>query len=310
MRLLIAERQHQIYADYVRQQVPYLDVFASDDPATLCQQAGNCTIWLGQPDLLAGLLRQGHKPDWLQSTWAGIKPLLATDLPHDYQLTRAVGIFGQVMAEFMLCHMLAHQRQLAQQWQEQRERHWNNRSPQSLAGRRVLIVGTGDIGLRVAQFLAPFGLKLTGIASSARQLPPFERVGDLRDLPTFAAETDFLINLLPDTDDTHDLYDEALFACMQPHALFINAGRGGAVVDSDLVAALQQGQLAGAVIDVCRQEPLLTEHPFWNTPNLLLTGHSSAPTDPHLMAKLFIDNLRCYQSAKPLMGRVDFSRGY
>ena len=82
------------------------------------------------------------------------------------------------------------------------------------------------------------------------------------------------------------------------------------MVDDDLVAALEQGRLAGAVIDVCRQEPLPPGHPFWTAPRLLLTGHSSAPTDPALMAELFLHNLVRWQAEEPLRGEVDFARGY
>jgi phosphoglycerate dehydrogenase-like enzyme len=231
-------------------------------------------------------------------------------LPTNYALTRAVGIFGQVMAEYVLCHLLAHERQLFARLAAQLEQRWDNRLPRSLAGRKVLIVGTGDIGLGVAQFLAPFGIELLGIASSPRSLPPFRQVAGLDELPRLVAEADYLINLLPDTPATRDIYDAALFAACKPSALFINAGRGVAVIDQALVSALQQGQLAGAVIDVCREEPLPAGHPFWGTPGLLLTGHSSAPTDPRLLVQLFVDNLISWRSGLALQGNVDFARGY
>jgi phosphoglycerate dehydrogenase-like enzyme len=162
----------------------------------------------------------------------------------------------------------------------------------------------------VAQFLAPFGVELTGVASRARQLAPFSEVVGLSELARVAAEADYLINLLPDTPATRDVYAAALFAQLKPGALFINAGRGVAVVDTELVEALEQGQLAGAVIDVCRQEPLPAGHPFWTAPHLLLTGHSSAPTQPRLMVQLFLDNLARYRGGTELQGLVDFARGY
>ena len=312
MRLLIAEAAYRTYADLLREAASEreLEILASDNAAELARYAGSCPLWLGQPDLLAPLLRAGHKPQWLQSTWAGITPLLAADLPKDYVLTRAVGIFGQVMAEYVLCHLLAHERQLFAALADQVARDWQNRAPSSLRGRLVLIVGTGDIGLSVAQFLAPFGVELRGVASTPRALPPFNEVSGLADLPRLAADADYLINLLPDTPATRDLYDAALFAVLKPSALFINAGRGVAVVDADLVQALEQQQLAGAVIDVCRQEPLPADHPFWNTPHLLLTGHSSAPTEPRLLVQLFIDNLVNWRQGSALDGHVDFARGY
>lgn len=310
LRVLIAEGEHRRYAALLREQAPELEVFASDQLGDLQHQASICPVWLGQPDLLAALLRQGVRPHWLQSTWAGITPLLAADLPSDYRLSRAVGIFGQVMAEYVLGHLLAHQRQLFARLAAQVEQRWDNRAPQSLAGRTALIVGTGDIGLSVARFLAPFGMQLLGIASSPRHLPPFRQVAGLDELPSLAAEADYLINLLPDTPATRDIYDAELFAACKPSALFINAGRGVAVVDQALVSALQQGQLAGAVIDVCRVEPLPAGHPFWDAPRLLLTGHSAAPTDPCLLVQLFVDNLQRWRAGEALVGQVDFTRGY
>jgi phosphoglycerate dehydrogenase-like enzyme len=310
LRVLIAETDHALYAELLREQAPELELCGSDRRDELAEYAAQCPLWLGQPDLLAPLLREGMQPQWLQSTWAGITPLLANDLPTTYPLTRAVGIFGQVMAEYVLCHLLAHERQLFARLAAQVEQHWDNRLPQSLRGRKALIVGTGDIGLSVAQFLAPFGLELYGVASSPRHLPPFTEVAGLADLPRLVGDADYLINLLPNTPSTRDVYDAALFAVCKPSTLFINAGRGVAVVDQALVNALQQGQLAGAVIDVCREEPLPAGHPFLDAPRLQLTGHSSAPTDPYLLVQLFVDNLTRWRAGGELRGLVDFVRGY
>ncbi|UZE25164.1 D-2-hydroxyacid dehydrogenase [Pseudomonas sp. B21-056] len=310
MRVLIAEHDHAVYAQLLRQAAPDIEVLTSGDSAELSRLAADCTVWLGQPDLLATLLRQGHRPRWLQSTWAGITPLLAEGLTRDYRLTRAVGIFGQLMAEYVLTYMLGHEREVLARLVSQVERKWDNRQGQGLAGRKALIVGTGDIGQRIAQFLVPFGVQLYGIASEARELAPFVEVGAMQDLPRLVGEVDYVINLLPNTPHTHDVYDAALFKQFKPTGLFINVGRGVAVVDADLVQALKDGHLAGAVIDVCRQEPLPQRHPFWTAWGLLLTGHSSAPTSPPLMMQLFLDNLRAYQAGEALRGEVDFTRGY
>ncbi|GLO35911.1 2-hydroxyacid dehydrogenase [Pseudomonas putida] len=294
----------------MREAAPEVEILTSGDSAELARHAAQCPVWLGQPDLLASLLRQGHKPDWMQSTWAGITPLLADGLPRDYRLTRAVGIFGQVMAEYMLTYMLGHEREVLSRLVSQVERRWDDRPGRTLEGRKVLIVGTGDIGQRVAEFLQPFGVVLYGVASSAREQAPFVEVAALADLPRMVGQVDYVLNLLPDTPATHDLYDAALFKCFQATALFINAGRGAAVVDADLVEALKEGHLAGAVIDVCRQEPLPKQHPFWTAWGLLLTGHSSAPTSPAAMVRLFVENMQAYEAGRGLRGEVDFAKGY
>lgn len=310
MRVLIAEHDYLTYTELLRKAVPDIEVLSSGDSAELSRMAAETPIWLGQPDLLANLLRQGHTPQWLQSTWAGITPLLAPGLNRDYRLTRAVEIFGQVMAEFVLTYMLVHEREVLARLVSQVERKWDDRRAHGLSARKALIVGTGDIGLTVAQFLVPFGVQVSGVASTARTQAPFVEVGALEDLPRLAAEADFVINLLPDTPQTHDLFDAKLFACFKPSALFINVGRGVAVVDADLVEALKEGHLAGAVIDVCRQEPLPQRHPFWTAWGLLLTGHSSAPTSPTAMTRLFVENLQAYAAGDALRGEVDFGKGY
>lgn len=310
MRLLIAESDHALYAERIRSACPDLQLVASTQPEQLRALAGGCDLWLGPPDLLAPLLREGLRPQWLQSTWAGITPLLAAGLPRDYRLSRAVGIFGQVMAEYVLGHMLTHERRLFARLAAQVEQRWDHSLPRSLRGRRVLVVGCGDIGQSVATFLQPFGVQLRGVASQAREQAPFAEVAAMEALPRLVAWADYVVNLLPDTPTTRDLYDADLLAHFREEAVLINAGRGVAVVDADLLAALERNQLAAAVIDVCREEPLPPGHPFWTAPRLLLTGHSSAPTDPALMSELFIDNLTRWQAGEPLRGEVDFARGY
>lgn len=310
MRVLIAEQDHALYARLLREALPELEVRTSGDSAELSALAADCPVWLGQPDLLATLLRQGHAPGWVQSTWAGITPLLAEGLAREYRLTRAVGIFGQVMAEYVLTYLLGHEREVMARLVSQVERKWDGRPGRSLEGRRVLIVGTGDIGQQVAEFLLPFGITVYGVASQAREQAPFVEVVGLDDLGRMVGQVDYVVNLLPDTPVTHDVYNAALFARFNPEAVFINAGRGVAVVDADLVEALKLGHLAGAVIDVCRQEPLPQRHPFWTAWGLLLTGHSSAPTSPTAMVRLFVENLRAYEAGQGLRGEVDFERGY
>lgn len=308
MRVLLLERDHARYAELLSAAAPDLQLLAGEQATA--GEARTCPVWLGQPDLLLPLLHQGLRPDWLQSTWAGITPLLGIGLPRDYRLTRAVGIFGQPMAEYVLTYLLLHRRRVLARLASQVEQRWDNQAPPSLRGCRVLVVGAGDIGSDIARFLAPFGVELRGIAREPRAIAPFAEVHGLDALAEQAAWADCLVNVLPDTPATRDLYDAALFAGLRAEALFINAGRGVAVVDADLVAALRAGQLAGAVIDVCREEPLPPGHPFWDAPRLLLTGHSSAPTEPAAMAALFLDNLQRYRDGQQLRGEVDFARGY
>ncbi|NKI75379.1 D-2-hydroxyacid dehydrogenase [Dickeya sp. CFBP 2040] len=281
-------------------------VIGSGEPA----QAATCDIWVGEPDKAARLLAQGVKPLWLQSTWAGYQPLLAAGLPRDYRLSRAVGVFGQPIAEYVIAYLLQHELHLAQRYRSQQSGEWKKVLPGSLFGRRVLIVGAGDIGREVAAFLQPFGVVLHGIAHSPREMPLFERVDGLSSLEQAVASADYVINILPDTPETTNIYHAKVFAAMKPSALFINVGRGTAVVDADLCTALSERRIAAAVLDVFRQEPLTESHPFWQTPNLTITAHVAGPLVPARLGELFLDNLPRFRQGLALVGEVNFSRSY
>lgn len=305
--VLLLEDAAAGYVEAWRQLAPELELQVPADPVEAVRLAQRPCYWLGQPDRAAALLREGVKPLWLQSTWAGYAPLLAADLPDDYRFSRAVGLFGQSIGEYVLTYLLQHERQVAARQLSQREGHWDTRAPGTLAGRRLLLVGAGDIGQDIARLFAPFGMILTGVARSARTSPGFARVVPLAELHQVARDADFVVNLLPDSGSTRDLYDADFFAALPAGALFINAGRGTSVVDAELIAALESGQLAGAVLDVFRQEPLPAEHPFWRTPNLHLTAHVAGPTPPAAAVRLFLDNLQRLQQGQPLRGAVDLA---
>lgn len=309
--LLVIEDDYQDYAHLMSQHAPDWQVLAGSNAEMLKKEASRCKIWLGLPNQMATLLRAGVTPPrWIQSTFAGITPLLADDLPKDYLLSRAVGVFGQQMAEYVLTYMLAHERQVLSRFMAQHIPYWLPDHTGSLYNKQVLIVGAGTIGVSVANFLKPFGVKLTGIATTRASIEPFEQIGTLANLQNLATQADYIINLLPDTPLTHNIFNTALLSQFKSTAVFINAGRGASIVDQDLMQALQNKHLALAVLDVFRTEPLPSDHPFWNTPNLLITEHTAAEGCPALIFKLFTDNLKRFEQQQQLAGQVDFNRGY
>lgn len=310
-KLLIIDNYYKDYANLMADQYPDWQVFAGNDVDSLKEAAGQCDIWFGLPNRFVELLKLGTKtPKWMQSSFAGIAPLMAADLPKDYTLTRAVGVFDQLMAEYVLTYLLANERQVLDRYKSQQQHYWLPDQPSTLFGKHVLIVGAGTIGTGVAKFLKPFGVKLTGIATKAKMLAPFEKVGALDELADFVIDADYIINLLPDTPETHNIYTSAIFAKMKETAVFINSGRGAAVVDEELVIALDKGRPRLAVLDVFRTEPLSENHLFWRIPNLLITEHTAAISTPSLIFDLFSKNLQKFIKQQPLTGIVDFNKGY
>ncbi|OSN03323.1 D-2-hydroxyacid dehydrogenase [Lonsdalea iberica] len=305
--LLILDSRADEIKSALRHAASDIELVTSDGSVA---QAAQYDIWVGEPKQAVPLLAQGVRPQWLQSTWAGFKPYLAQGLPRDYRLTRAVGVFGQPIAEYVLAYLLRHELHLEERRENQCQRRWQPRLPGSLAGRQVLIVGAGDIGGEVADFLQPFGVKLFGIVNTPRSLPHFKHVAALADLPNVVAGADYVVNLLPDTTRTTDIYHAGVFAAMKSSALFINVGRGTAVVEDDLLFALHHGQIAGAVLDVYRQEPLPESHPFWQTPHLTISPHVAGPMVPALLAQLLVGNLSRFIAREPLRGEVSFTQAY
>ncbi len=126
----------------------------------------------------------------------------------------------------------------------------------------------------------------------------------------FAQGLDYLVSVLPRTEDTNKIVDAQLLEALPRHAVFVNVGRGNAVDEAALEMALKEGRLSAAVLDVFEQEPVPAEHPFWSTPNLYMTYHTSAISYPEDITRVFIENYQLYIEGKPLKYIVDFDRGY
>ena len=156
-------------------------------------------------------------------------------------------------------------------------------------------------------------MRVTAIRSSRRSGPPFvAKVGLNEDLKTFLGDADVVVNCLPMTPDTEDLFDTELFGLMKTTAFFVNVGRGGTVDTDALVAALENRVIAGAGVDVTDPEPLPEGHPLWKAPNLVITPHFAAWSDAgrELHWLLFRENLRRFVAGERLLSVVDPQRGY
>ena len=153
-------------------------------------------------------------------------------------------------------------------------------------------------------------MRVRGLNTSAKQKPHFERCFSLQDIDHFASDLDILVALLHDTIATNDLVDSSVLRRLNRCAILINGGRANCIVEPDLIAELDCGQLSHAVLDVMRQEPLPANHPLWRVNNLSITSHTSAPTRIDDMAAIFCDNYRRFHAGAALQHIVDFERGY
>ncbi len=249
--------------------------------------------------------------DILFSVGAGVDQFDVSRLPPDLPVVRMVepGIVDG-MVEYVTLATLALHRDLIDYIARQRARVWEPIRLRSAAGRRVGVLGLGMLGSAVLEKLRGFCFDCAGWSRSPRALDGVRCFAGAGALPDFLARTDILICLLPLTDMTRGILNRELFARLPKGAALVNAGRGGHLVEADLITALDSGHLSAAVLDVAEAEPPPPNHPFWIHPRILLTPHVASMTQPDTAVSVVLDNIRRHQSGEPLRGLVDRARGY
>ena len=252
----------------------------------------------------------------IQSLWAGVdRLLLDPTLPPGVPIARMVDpAMNASMAETALWATLALHRGFFDYARAQRQAVWQP-GPQRRADQvSVLVLGLGQMGLTAARRIAQQGYRVRGWSQRPRP------GGDAAEgvachagqdaLPRLLTDSDIVINLLPLTPATAGLLNARFFAALPRGAGLANLARGAHVVDADLLAALDGGQLGHAVLDVFHTEPLPTEHPYWTHPRVSVLPHVAAQTDPVSASQVVADNVRALGAGRPLSHLVDRARGY
>jgi len=284
-------------------------IAAAVDAATARTTWSGQSVLLGQPDLLSEVVDEMPAVRWVQSTWAGVSPLLNMGRK-DFVLTGVRGTFGPQMAEYVLGYLLARELKLVQRREQQERRAWWQADSGTLHGKSLGIMGTGSIGRHIARMAAPFGLRVTGFSRSGAPVAGFEQVFPAAGLAEFLAGPDYVVCVLPDTPATRHLLNEDAFRCMRPECYLVNVGRGSLIDEAALLEALRRGDLAGAVLDVFGQEPLPPGSPLWQAPGLTVTAHVAAKSMPQEIARIFIGNYSRFLAGEALQHPIDFERGY
>jgi phosphoglycerate dehydrogenase-like enzyme len=267
----------------------------------------------------AAVLTKATHLEWIQWGEAGVErcvqqPLVRARRP---LVTNTQRTGAPSMAEHVLALMLALSRHLPAFLREQQGRHWmawDAVAPLTdLDGKTVLVVGLGGIGTEVARRAHALGMRVIATRASGHTGPEYvSYVGLPDELLKLTREADYVVNCLPLTPQTTAIFNREFFATMKHSAYFISVGRGRSTVTADLVAALDNGTIAGAGVDVVDPEPLPDDSPLWRAPHLIITPHISADT-PAARANyslLLRENLRRYVAGEPMLSVVDIERGY
>jgi len=270
------------------------------------------------PDELRQLVHSSKRLRFVQATSAGAgQQVEAAGLSED-DLTRVAiatssGVHAGPLAEFALLGMLAFARGLPRLEEDRAARRWDHYPTPDLAGRTIVVLGTGAIGTRIVQLAKAFGTYVIGINSSGKQpdapVDEYFAAGRLADL---APRADVLVITLPETPDTIGMVDAGVLAALPSGAILVNVGRGRVVDEGALVELLRAGRLAGAALDVTAQEPLAPGSPLWELPNVILSPHTAAlsPRENERIVGLFIDNVRRLDDGQPIRNRITAARRY
>lgn len=270
----------------------------------------SCDLVLGEPSRIAPAIARMPAVRWVQSTWAGVEPLLDPALRRDYTLTNARGVFGGLMSEYVFAYLLARERRLFEKRASQREGRWDPAAPGTLRGRTIGLLGVGSIGAALARTARHFGMRVHGYTRASESCGHVDRYFHGDERLAFARDLDYLVTVAPNTAATRRLVDAAMIDALPARAVFVNPGRGSIVDEAALAAALESNRLAGAVLDVFETEPLPAGHAFWRLPNVIITSHTAALSVPEDIAPVFIDNYRRFAAGQPLQYVVDFDAGY
>jgi phosphoglycerate dehydrogenase-like enzyme len=291
-------------------QLPDLTLVSTADPAEAAASAASFDLALGEPALLRQIMPALSGVRWVQSTWAGVEPLLDPALRRDYALTNARGVFGAQMSEYVFAYLLAHERKIFEKQAAQDTGRWDQTPPTRLRGKTLGLLGVGTIGAALASTAKHFGMRVKGYTRASEECADVDEYFHGPLTAGWGSDLDFLVSVMPATVATRKIVDAALLRTLPPRAIFVNPGRGGVVDEAALAAALQEGRLAGAVLDVFETEPLPADHIFWRLPNVHLTAHTAALSAPRDIAPIFVDNYRRLLRGEPLRYRVDFEQGY
>ena len=242
---------------------------------------------------------------------AGVDQLDLAKLPTNLPVVRLLdpGI-TRGMCEYATFAVLSLHRDMLRYRQQQMARCWQAHLLQPAAKRRVGVMGLGTQAQQILATLQPFGFALSGWARSEHQIEGVDCFAGAGQLPALLGQCDIVLCVLPLTEQTKGILNRELFQHLPKGAALVNMGRGGHLIEEDLLEALASGQLSAAVLDVLQQEPAAPDHPFWHHPQILLTPHIAAMTQPESAFSVLLENIRRHQRGESMLGQVDRERSY
>ena len=290
--------------------------FAGDEQSLRASIAETDVLfgWDFRANALREIWPRATRLKWVQWSGAGVDAVLFPDFANSKViLTNARGVFDVAMAEYTLGLILAMAKAFPETWRLQAQKTWKYRMTERVLAQQVLVIGVGSIGREIARMLSSVGMQVSGMGRTRRDHDPdFGIVYGSGELLAALPLADYVVVVVPSTEQSRGMLGAREFQAMKPTARLINVARGDILDETALCAALAEGAIAGAALDVFATEPLPDSSPLWSMPNVIVSPHISGDFIDHQreIVNLFIDNLDRYRSGQPLRNVVDKSLGF
>jgi D-2-hydroxyacid dehydrogenase (NADP+) len=301
-KVLIVDVHAEMYRDALREKFPALQftLFRSKHEVTGDLSDIDVMMMFGievQDFMLSGAPRL----QWIQSLATGVDHFLrCPSLKPDVLITSGRGIHGPPMREQVVYMMMAISRDAVRAVGDQKAHVWERRLWSTLHGKTAVIAGTGVVGGACAELMKALGMHVIGITRTPRPAAGFDEMIATDRLTDTAARADYLINMLPASNDNLNIFDAKVFGAMKPTAYYISAGRGQTVDEAALLAVLRERRIAGAALEVFQTEPLPPDSPFWDLPNVFITPHVGGYVIEYeeFIMPLILDNTRLFLAGR------------
>lgn len=260
----------------------------------------------------AGLFAKLPRLKLVQSIWMGVDPLIADpSFPRHVALARCIDP-GMVaaMCETVLSHVIDFHRHHSIYRRQQAAKKWNKLRQYMASDRTIGVLGLGELGGTIGPMLRSLHFKVLGWSRRPKSVSGVVSYAGADGLAQMLPRCDIVVCLLPLTPETRSILNAKTLALLSKGAAVVNVARGAHVVDADLLAALDSGHIAQAYLDVFATEPLPADHPYWAHPNVFVTPHIAALTEPRTALTMIVDNINRVREGQVPLGRVDLDAGY
>lgn len=318
MKLLVTIDLKEKYMEMIRDAFPEILTVKALDPARQVEEIIDTDFLVTgfKPDL--ELFKKGERLQVIQTWSAGVDKYMEEEVLQNLKargikLISMSGIHGDPIAEHVMGLIINYSRRLYDFYEAQKERKWLRLDVGQLAGKTMVIVGTGSIGREIARRAKAFRMRTIGVKRNIEgKIDYIDELYSNAQLEIALKQGDYIVIALPLTEETRGFIGRKEFAVMKETAFFVNIARGEVVDEGALIEALKEGGIAGAALDVFTEEPLSPDSPFYDLENVYITPHiSAAHPDYNLKAvRLFIENLKSYLENREIKNLVDYNRGY